>query len=163
MQIQAQPKCSNALTQRMIPYSHNDSQFKASESNAILTLTKMNIMHNFTHMFTRIFQSTLTSAHSRSQRSFKDCNGAECKVVGRYGTASWNCLATRRLLHCIANLTFSFRAQRTGTKGDLQANRRLANWAQRSSGIHFFVLLSRLVPFCQVVSMFCLKLQIPET
>ncbi|WMV08368.1 hypothetical protein MTR67_001753 [Solanum verrucosum] len=33
----------------------------------------------------------------------------------------------------------------------------------RSSGLHFFVLFSRVVPFCQVVSMLCLKLQIPET
>ncbi|KAG5596745.1 hypothetical protein H5410_037977, partial [Solanum commersonii] len=48
-------------------------------------------------------------------------------------------------------------------KGDLQADQRLANWARRSSGLHFFVLFSRLVPSCQVVSMLCLKLQIPET
>ncbi|KAG5612057.1 hypothetical protein H5410_023338 [Solanum commersonii] len=63
MQVQAQPKCSNALTQRMIPYSHNGSQFKASESNATPTFTKMNTMHNFTHKFARIIQSTLALAH----------------------------------------------------------------------------------------------------
>ncbi|KAG5620856.1 hypothetical protein H5410_006074 [Solanum commersonii] len=47
--------------------------------------------------------------------------------IGRYGTVSRNCLTTCRLLHYIANLTFSFRAQRTGTKGNLQADRRVAN------------------------------------
>ncbi|KAG5577050.1 hypothetical protein H5410_057184 [Solanum commersonii] len=79
MQVQAQPKCSNALTQGMISYSHNGSQFKASKSDATLTLTKKNTMHNFTHRFTRIFQSTFVSAHSRSKGLFKACNGAECK------------------------------------------------------------------------------------
>ncbi|KAG5571905.1 hypothetical protein H5410_061671, partial [Solanum commersonii] len=39
--------------------------------------------------------------------------------------------------------------QRTGTKGDLQADRRLTNWVRRSSGLHFFVLFNRLVPSCQ--------------
>uniref|UniRef100_M1DB95 Uncharacterized protein n=1 Tax=Solanum tuberosum TaxID=4113 RepID=M1DB95_SOLTU len=67
-------------------------------------------------------------------------------VVERYGTASRNCSATRRLLHFIANLIFPFRAQHTRTKGDLQANRRLANRARRSSGLHFFVLFICLVP-----------------
>ncbi|KAG5606188.1 hypothetical protein H5410_027680 [Solanum commersonii] len=62
----------------MIPYSHNGSQFKASESDAMLTLTKTT-MHNFTHSFTHIFQSIFASAHSRSQRSFESCNGAERK------------------------------------------------------------------------------------
>ncbi|KAG5620855.1 hypothetical protein H5410_006073 [Solanum commersonii] len=81
VQVQAQPKCSNALTQRMIPYSHNGSQFKVSESNAALTLTKMSTMHNFTYRFAHIFQSTFASTHSRSQRSFKACNGAECKCM----------------------------------------------------------------------------------
>ncbi|KAG5620854.1 hypothetical protein H5410_006072 [Solanum commersonii] len=60
-------------------------------------------------------------------------------------------------------LDLFFRAQRTGTKGNLQDDRRLANWARRYSGLYFFVLFSRLVPSYQVVSMFCLKLQIPET
>ncbi|KAG5605590.1 hypothetical protein H5410_027082 [Solanum commersonii] len=54
MQVQAQPKCSNALTQGMIPYSHNGSQFTASESHAKLTLTKKNTMHNFIHRFARV-------------------------------------------------------------------------------------------------------------
>lgn len=47
------------------------SQFKALESDTTLTLTKKNIMHNFTHRFSRIFQSTFVSAHSRSKRSFQ--------------------------------------------------------------------------------------------
>ena len=72
MQVQAQQRYSNALTQRMIPYSHTMvQQFKVPESNATLTLTKMNIMHAFTHRFARIFQSTFVSAHSRSKRSFQ--------------------------------------------------------------------------------------------
>ncbi|KAG5630663.1 hypothetical protein H5410_002380 [Solanum commersonii] len=55
------------------------------------------------------------------------------------------------------------RAQHTRTIGDLQADRQLANWAWRSSGLCFFFLFSRLVPCCQLVSMVCLKIQIPET
>ncbi|WMV58447.1 hypothetical protein MTR67_051832 [Solanum verrucosum] len=43
--------------------------------------------------------------------------------------------------------------QHTGTKGDLQADRRLTNKARRSSGLPFFILFCRLDPFCQVVSM----------
>ncbi|KAG5585081.1 hypothetical protein H5410_045515 [Solanum commersonii] len=47
----------------------------------------------------------------------RDCDmlGESPFVIGRYGTASWNCSTTRRLLLFIANLTFSFRAQHTGT------------------------------------------------
>jgi len=52
------------------PHTKNDSiftqkvsQFKALESNATLTLTKKNIMYDFTHRFARIFQSTFVSAH----------------------------------------------------------------------------------------------------
>ncbi|KAG5610579.1 hypothetical protein H5410_021860 [Solanum commersonii] len=89
---------------------------------------------------------------------FKACNGAECKMIGRYGTASRNYLVTRLLFYFIANLNFSFRAQHTRTKGDLQGDRRLSNCVRQSSGLHFFVLFSRFVPSCQVVSMLCLKL-----
>ncbi|KAG5571806.1 hypothetical protein H5410_061572, partial [Solanum commersonii] len=32
--------------------------------------------------------------------------------------------------------------------------RRFAKWTQRSSGLHFFVLFSLFVPFCDVVSMY---------
>ncbi|KAG5582322.1 hypothetical protein H5410_052949 [Solanum commersonii] len=41
------------------------------ESYATLTLTKMKIMHAFTHRFTRFFQSTFVLAFSRSKRSFQ--------------------------------------------------------------------------------------------
>ncbi|KAG5585675.1 hypothetical protein H5410_046109 [Solanum commersonii] len=41
-----------------------------SKSNATLTLTRMNTIHNFTHRFARIFQSTFVSTHSISKRSF---------------------------------------------------------------------------------------------
>ena len=55
-------------------------QFKALKSNAILTLTKMNIMHDFTHSFAFIFQPTIVSAHSRYQQGlFKVHNEDECK------------------------------------------------------------------------------------
>ena len=52
-------------------FTYNGSQYKDPESNETLTLTKMNTMHDFTHRFSCIFQSTLTSAHSRSKRSFQ--------------------------------------------------------------------------------------------
>ncbi|KAG5591669.1 hypothetical protein H5410_042183 [Solanum commersonii] len=84
-------------------------------------------------------------------------------TLGNPSTVSRNCSVTRRLLLFIADLTFSFRVQHTGTKDDLQVNRRLANKARQSSGLHSFVLFIRLIPSCQVMSMFCLKIQIPET
>ncbi|KAG5590921.1 hypothetical protein H5410_041435 [Solanum commersonii] len=91
------------------------------------------------------------------------CEGPFGKViVGRYGSTSRNYSATRQLVYFIANLTFFFRTQRTGTNGDLKTDRRLANWARRPSRLHFFVLFIRLDSSCQVVSMLCLKLQIPE-
>ncbi|KAG5585584.1 hypothetical protein H5410_046018 [Solanum commersonii] len=40
-------------------------------------------------------------------------------IIGRYSTASRNCSAMRRLLLFIADLIFSFRAQLTGTLGEL--------------------------------------------
>ncbi|KAG5576856.1 hypothetical protein H5410_056990, partial [Solanum commersonii] len=68
MQVQVQPKCLNALTQRTIPNSHIMVQsFRVLESNVMLTLTKMKTMHAFTHRFSHIFQSTFVSAHSRSK------------------------------------------------------------------------------------------------
>ncbi|KAG5599258.1 hypothetical protein H5410_030628, partial [Solanum commersonii] len=70
-------------------------------------------------------------------------------VVGQYGTSLRNYSVTRRQLHFIANLIFPFRAQRIGTKGDLQSDWRLATWGRRYSGTHFCVLVSRLVPFSQ--------------
>ncbi|KAG5609696.1 hypothetical protein H5410_020977 [Solanum commersonii] len=69
MQVQTQQKCSNSLTQTMIPYSHTMVQsFKALESRSTLTLTKINTIHDFTYKFALIFQSTFASAHSRSKR-----------------------------------------------------------------------------------------------
>ncbi|KAG5590238.1 hypothetical protein H5410_040752, partial [Solanum commersonii] len=69
IQVQAQLKCSNVLTQRMIPYSFTMvQQFKALESNATFTLTKKNTMHAFTH--------------SQDKKDlYKACNGAECKCM----------------------------------------------------------------------------------
>ncbi|KAG5594277.1 hypothetical protein H5410_035509 [Solanum commersonii] len=63
MKVQAQPKCSNALTQGVIPYSH---------TMVTLTLSKKNTMHAFTYKFARIFQSTFLSALSRSKSPFKN-------------------------------------------------------------------------------------------
>ncbi|KAG5599146.1 hypothetical protein H5410_030516 [Solanum commersonii] len=54
-----------------------------SESDATLTPTKKNIIHNFTHRFSRIFQSTFVSAHSRLKGLFKACTGAECNGMPR--------------------------------------------------------------------------------
>ncbi|KAG5584870.1 hypothetical protein H5410_045304, partial [Solanum commersonii] len=53
-------------------FTHNGLQFKDSESNVMLTLTKMNMRHTFTHRFACICRSTFVSSHSRSQRSFQD-------------------------------------------------------------------------------------------
>ncbi|KAG5615040.1 hypothetical protein H5410_014864 [Solanum commersonii] len=81
-------------------------------------------------------------------------------------TASRNFSTTCQLLLFNADLNFSFRAQHTGTLGEVKAIRQLAKFIRRSSGLpfcHFLCLFSRFVPFCQVVSMPCLKLQIPET
>ncbi|KAG5585128.1 hypothetical protein H5410_045562 [Solanum commersonii] len=80
IQVQAQPKCSIALTQGLIPYSHNGSQFKASELDATLTLKKKNTLHNFTHRFARIFQSAFVLAHSLSKRSFQATFGLAISV-----------------------------------------------------------------------------------
>ncbi|KAG5576530.1 hypothetical protein H5410_056664 [Solanum commersonii] len=41
--------------------------------------------------------------------------------------------------------------------------RRLTKWTRQSSSLHFFVLFSPFLPFCDVVSMLFFKLQIPET
>ncbi|WMV25791.1 hypothetical protein MTR67_019176, partial [Solanum verrucosum] len=41
-------------------------------------------------------------------------------VIGRHGTASRNCSAMRQLLHFSPDLIISFRAQHTGTKGELR-------------------------------------------
>ncbi|WMV32721.1 hypothetical protein MTR67_026106, partial [Solanum verrucosum] len=41
-------------------------------------------------------------------------------IIGRHSTTSWNCPVTRRLLLFTANLILSFRAQQTGTKGEVR-------------------------------------------
>ena len=70
---------SNSLTQRRIPHSHIIvHQFKDPESIVMLTLTKMKTIHDFTHGFAYIFQSTLVSTHSILKRVFKACNSDEC-------------------------------------------------------------------------------------
>ncbi|KAG5615190.1 hypothetical protein H5410_015014 [Solanum commersonii] len=80
MQVQAQQRYSNVLTERMIPYSHTMVQsLIAPESQSTLTLTKMNTMHDSTHRFTRIFQSTLFELTQDQKRLFKSCNRAESK------------------------------------------------------------------------------------
>ncbi|KAG5571600.1 hypothetical protein H5410_061366 [Solanum commersonii] len=85
------------------------------------------------------------------------------EALGNRSNASQNCSMTCRLLLFIAELTFSFRAQHTVIKGDLQVDRRLANRGRRSSSLHFFVLFIRLVPSCQVVflgSLYLLQMQV---
>jgi len=80
MQVQAQQRYSNALTQRMIPYSHTMVQhFIVPESHTTLTLTKMN-----TCMTSPIGLPLFSNQHSfqltQDQKGlFKACNGAECK------------------------------------------------------------------------------------
>ncbi|KAG5580178.1 hypothetical protein H5410_050805 [Solanum commersonii] len=71
-----------------------------------------------------------------------------------------NCFSSLKIKNVFSRLVMglSAKAQHTRTKGDLQAYRRLVNWARRSSRLHFFVLFSHLVPSCQVVSMLCFKL-----
>uniref|UniRef100_A0A0V0HMQ9 Putative ovule protein n=1 Tax=Solanum chacoense TaxID=4108 RepID=A0A0V0HMQ9_SOLCH len=57
MQVQAQQRYSNALTKRMIPYSHTMVQsIKVPKSRSTLTVKNINTMHDFTHRFALIFQ-----------------------------------------------------------------------------------------------------------
>ena len=67
----------------MIHYSHTMvQQFIVPKSQSTLTHThKDKHMHDSTHNFALIFQSTLVSTHSRSKRSIKACNEVECKYV----------------------------------------------------------------------------------
>ncbi|KAG5572349.1 hypothetical protein H5410_062115, partial [Solanum commersonii] len=67
--------------------------------------------------------------------------------------AIWYCFAeligdaSTALFH--RQLDLFLQAQHIGTKGDLQAHRRLANRARRSSGLYFFVLFIRFIPSSQ--------------
>ena len=80
MQVQAQQRYSNALTTKMIPYSHTMVQhFKALKSYTTLTLTKMN-----TCMTSPIGLPLFSNQHSLQLTQdykglFKACNGAECQ------------------------------------------------------------------------------------
>ncbi|KAG5610343.1 hypothetical protein H5410_021624 [Solanum commersonii] len=84
-------------------------------------------------------------------------------VIGRHGTASRNFPAMRRLLRFSADLILSFRAQHTGTKGKYVICWRFPEWVRRFVHLHFFILLASFSPFCSIMSMVFLKLQIPET
>ncbi|KAG5586331.1 hypothetical protein H5410_046765 [Solanum commersonii] len=70
-------------------------------------------------------------------------------IIGQYSTASRNSLATCRLLLFIANLIFSFKAQYTGTLGEVKAIRRLAKCIRQSSGLLFFVFSAVLFLFAK--------------
>ncbi|KAG5605524.1 hypothetical protein H5410_027016 [Solanum commersonii] len=80
MQVQAQQRYSNALTTKMIPYSHTIFQhFRVPKSHTTLTLTNLNTcmtspiglpLFSIQHSF------QLTQDH---KGLFNTCNGAECK------------------------------------------------------------------------------------
>ncbi|KAG5571402.1 hypothetical protein H5410_061168 [Solanum commersonii] len=82
MKVQTQQRKSNALTQRMIPYSHTMvKQFKVSESNTTLTLTKKNTII-LSPISLPIFSNRQLFQLTKDQKGlFKACNGAESKGV----------------------------------------------------------------------------------
>ena len=51
-------------------FTHNGMQYKTSKSISMITVIKMNTIHELTHRFARIFKSTIISVHSRSKSSF---------------------------------------------------------------------------------------------
>ncbi|WMV50178.1 hypothetical protein MTR67_043563, partial [Solanum verrucosum] len=81
--------------------------------------------------------------------------------IGRHGIASRNFSVMRRLLPFSADLILSFMAQHWNKRRS-KTLRRLANWTRQSSRLHFFILFSLFVPFCDVVSMLSYKPQISE-
>ncbi|KAG5571874.1 hypothetical protein H5410_061640, partial [Solanum commersonii] len=82
MQVQAQPKCSNALTKRMIPYSHKGSQFKASKSNEMLTLLKRRTLCMLSPIGLLVFSNRHLFQLILDKNSlYKAFNGAECKCM----------------------------------------------------------------------------------
>ncbi|WMV08982.1 hypothetical protein MTR67_002367, partial [Solanum verrucosum] len=83
-------------------------------------------------------------------------------LIAWYST-SRKCSATRRLLFFTADLILSFMAEHTRTKGEDKTFWRLVVQVRRFLDLHFFVLSAAFVPFCYVVSMLSLKLQIPTT
>ncbi|KAG5599016.1 hypothetical protein H5410_030386 [Solanum commersonii] len=117
MQVQAQLKCSSSLTQRMIPFSYTMvQQFKVLESNAMLTLTKMSIMHDFTHRFACNFQSKFVSTHSRSQRSFQGL------ITRRSKSGSPMHSAIRPMVCFIAFQLLLLTSSRSRSLGDIALN-----------------------------------------
>ncbi|KAG5615314.1 hypothetical protein H5410_015138 [Solanum commersonii] len=72
MQIQAQQRYPNALTKERFHIHLMVQSFKVSKSRSTLTLTKIKAMHDFTHRFALIFQSTFASAHSKSKRAYPE-------------------------------------------------------------------------------------------
>ncbi|KAG5580504.1 hypothetical protein H5410_051131 [Solanum commersonii] len=62
-------------------FTHNGLQFKVPESNAIITLTKMNTMHTLP-IGLPIFSNQLLFQLTQDQKGvFKDCNWVEFKGV----------------------------------------------------------------------------------
>ncbi|KAG5585776.1 hypothetical protein H5410_046210 [Solanum commersonii] len=68
-------------------------------------------------------------------------------IIRRHDTTSQSCSVTRRLLLFTTDLILSFKAQRTGTKGEDKTFWQLTEWVRRFSDLHFFVLSAAFVPF----------------
>ncbi|KAG5599266.1 hypothetical protein H5410_030636 [Solanum commersonii] len=75
----------------MIPYSHNGSQFKASKSDATLTLTNMNTMH--------LIQN--------KKGLFKACNGLSSKTRFDKWLITTRC---REFTYCLCNFIWLCRS-----------------------------------------------------
>ena len=80
MQVQAQQRYSNALTTKMIAYSHAIlQQFIVLESHTTLTLTKMNKCMT-SPIGLPLFSNRLSIRLTQDQKGIsKACNGVECK------------------------------------------------------------------------------------
>ncbi|KAG5630813.1 hypothetical protein H5410_002530 [Solanum commersonii] len=78
-------------------------QFKAPESNATLTLTKMNTMHDFTYRLPLFSNQQLFQLTQDQKGLFKACNGAECKGVPFFSNHG----SKGTFLHFLIHLLFS--------------------------------------------------------